>query len=137
MNDYRVKFRRGDTGAVVDRRVQAGSAAAARAAVESRGHTVLDVDDARGGVALAEEADDSPPSNYSAPTLGSIAEVVSLLRSIDDRIGRVERSTIVTQPRTTIGWGILCSLLLTGFVLAIVGVVSMLIGLGSAWILPQ
>lgn len=134
MSDYRVRFRRGDSGAVVERRVHADSARAARAAVAARGHEVIDIADESGGGLSLEDPSTPPEPRQAFPAGG---DVVALLRSIDERLGRVERSTIVTQPRTTIGWGILASCLLAGFVLAVVGIVSALIGLGSAWLTPQ
>lgn len=102
MGDYRVKFLRADTGAIVERRVQAGSSNAARSAVESRGHAVLTVSDERGGVALADDSDHAPPHMPPPPIAG--ADVVSILRSIDDRLGRIERGKIVRAPGTTIMW---------------------------------
>lgn len=127
MSDYRVSFRRGDTGAVVERRVQASSATAARAVVEARGHTVIEVGDS-GVVALSDESDHTPAAQHPRMAVGSSDEVVALLRSIDERIGRVERSSIVTQPRSTIGWGVVVSYLLLAVIGAIVGIVGAVMG---------
>lgn len=127
MSDFRVSFRRGDTGAVVERRVQAGSATAARAVVEARGHTVIEVGDS-GGVSLADESDHAPAARHPRMVVEPSDEVVALLRSIDERIARVERSSIVTHPRSTIGWGVLVSYLLLAIIGGIIGIVGAVLG---------
>lgn len=111
MSDYRVRFRRGDSGAVVERRVHADSARAARAAVAARGHEVIDIADESGGGLSLEDPSTPPEPRQAFPAGG---DVVALLRSIDERLGRVERSRIVRSPSHTIGWAVVGAVLVVG-----------------------
>lgn len=118
MPSFTVRYRRPD-GTMDARRVQATCASAARAEVEARGRTVLSVD----GEDVALDLDE--PRLAHAPSLQASPEMISILRSIDVKLGAIQRSKLVRSPSHTIGWAVVGAI----FVCFLLGLVSAFLSL--------